>query len=315
MSFPSIVDAGLSLRRRYLVGVSGGRDSIVLLHWLMEEGCRNLVVCHLNHGLRGRQSGADAAFVRRLAKSHGLPFETAKVRVNQLAEEQGLSLEEAGRKARFEFFKSIGRIYRCPRVVLGHHADDQVETVLMNLCRGTGNLSGMRSVSEVSTPAGRIQLLRPLLGVWRNEVDAYLDVRGLSFREDGSNSSEQFLRNRIRSKLVPCLRETFRRDVRRAIGRAAALTAADSDFLDEVVQASDVSGRSRGQLSVPKLRKMDVALQRRVILAWLRGQGIGSVGFDVVERVRSMLNEQRVAKVNLPGNKYARRQQKALFVE
>ncbi|MCH2060647.1 MAG: tRNA lysidine(34) synthetase TilS [Verrucomicrobiales bacterium] len=315
MSFPSIADAGLSLRRRYLVGVSGGRDSVALLHWLMEEGCRKLVVCHLNHGLRGRQSGADAVFVRRLAKSHGLAFETEKVAIDQLAEERGVSLEEAGREARHEFFRRIGRDYRCTRVVLGHHADDQVETVLMNLCRGTGNLGGMRRVSEVPTPAGRLQLLRPLLGVWRNEVDAYLDARRLAYREDGSNASEQFLRNRIRARLVPCLKETFRRDVTRAIGRAAKLAAGESDFLDELVSGCDVSARCRGQLSVPKMRKLDIALQRRVILAWLRGQGIGSVGFDVVERVRLMLDDERLAKVNLPGDRHARRQRKVLFVE
>ena len=315
MSFPSLAESGLSRRRRYLVGVSGGRDSVALLHWLIEEGCRNLIVCHLNHGLRGRQSGADATFVGRLAKFHGLTFETKKVAVGKLATERGISLEEAGREARLGFFRHTGRDYRCCRVLLGHHADDQVETVLMNLFRGTGNLGGMRAVSEVTTPSGRLQLLRPLLGVWRNEVDTYIDERSLRYREDGSNSSELFLRNRIRSGLVPFLKQTFRRDVTRAVARAAQLAADESDFLDLLVAGCDVAGRTSGHLSVPKLRQLGIALQRRVIHSWLRERGVTGVGFDVVERVRSMLDDESVAKVNLPGDKHARRQQKALFVE
>ncbi len=315
MSMPSLAGSGLSLRRRYLVGVSGGRDSVALLHWLLEEGCRNLVVCHLNHGLRGRDSGADAAFVRRLARSKDLPFEIEKAPVGKIADERGLCLEEAGRQARLEFFGRVGRHFRCRRVLLGHHADDQVETVLMNLFRGTGNLGGMRPSSEVRIKGSRLELLRPLLGVWRSALNTYLDEQGVAFREDASNASEIFLRNRIRANLVPCLKETFRRDVTRAVARVAELAAEESDFLDTLVAGSDVAGRIKGQLSVPKLRELGVALQRRVILAWLRGRGVADVGFEVVERVRSMIDEESVAKVNLPGDKHARRCRKALFVE
>ena len=315
MSLPSLAGSGLSRRRRYLVGVSGGRDSVALLHWLLGEGCRNLIVCHLNHGLRGRDSGADAAFVRRLAKSHDLAFETEKTPVRGIADERGLSLEEAGRQARHEFFNRVGRNARCRRVVLGHHADDQVETVLMNLFRGTGNLGGMRASSEVRIKGGRLELLRPFLGVWRSTLNTYLDEQELRFREDESNVSTLFLRNRIRANLMPCLKETFRRDVTRAVARVAELAAGESDFLDALVAGSDVAGRVNGQLSVPKLRALGIALQRRVILAWLRERGVADVGFEVVERVRSMIDQESVAKVNLPGDKHARRCRKALFVE
>ena len=312
---PSLASSGLAKRRRYLVGVSGGRDSVALLHWLMEEGCKNLIVCHLNHGLRGRESGADAAFVRRLAQRYGLVFETEKTLVSKLAGERGLSLEEAGREARLEFFKRVGGHYRCRRVVLGHHADDQVETVLMNLFRGTGNLGGMREHSEVKIQNRRLELLRPLLRVWRTEINTYLDERGFRFREDGSNASDDFLRNRIRANLVPCLKKTFRRDVTKAVARVAALAADESDLMDALVAACDVAGRMAGELSVSKLRDLGIALQRRVILAWLRERGVADVGFEAVERVRSMIDNESIAKINLPGDKHARRRRKALFVE
>ena len=248
---PSLASSGLAKRRRYLVGVSGGRDSVALLHWLIEEGCQDLIVCHLNHGLRGRESGADAAFVRRLAQRYGLVFETDKTLVRKLAVERGLCMEEAGREARLEFFKRVGRDYRCRRVVLGHHADDQVETVLMNLFRGTGNLGGMRASSEIKIKNGRLELLRPLLRVWRTEINTYLDERGFRFREDGSNASDDFLRNRIRANLVPCLKKTFRRDVTRAVARVATLAADESDLMDALVAGCDVAGRMAGELSVP----------------------------------------------------------------
>ncbi|MFP6874323.1 MAG: tRNA lysidine(34) synthetase TilS [Verrucomicrobiales bacterium] len=312
---PSLAGSGLAKRRRYLVGVSGGRDSVALLHWLIEEGCQDLIVCHLNHGLRGRESGADAAFVRRLAQVQGLAFETEKIAVRKLAGERGLSLEEAGRVARLEFFKRVGCHYRCRRVVLGHHADDQVETVLMNLFRGTGNLGGMRARSEVKTENGQLELLRPLLRVWRNAINTYLDERGLRFREDGSNASDVFLRNRIRADLMPCLQKTFRRDVTKAVARVAELAADESDLLESLVAACDIAGRVAGELSVPKLRDLGIALQRRVILAWLRERGVADVGFEAVERVRSMIDDESVAKVNLPGDKHARRRRKALFIE
>jgi tRNA(Ile)-lysidine synthase len=173
----------------------------------------------------------------------------------------------------------------------------------------------MRAHSEVKIQNRRLELLRPLLRVWRTEINTYLDERGFRFREDGSNASDIFLRNRIRANLVPCLQETFRRDVTKAVARVAELAADESDFLDAVVADCDIAGRVAGELSVPKLRDLGIALQRRVLLAWLRERGVANVGFDLVERVRSMIDDESVAKVNRPGDKHARRRRKVLFVE
>ena len=162
------------------MGVSGGKDSVVLLHLLLEAGYENLIVCHLNHCLRGRASGHDAAFVRRLAENHGLAAEISKVDVASLSEKAGISLEEAGRRARHVHFAHCAHRWSTTKVILGHHADDQVETVFMNLGRGTGSsgLRGMQSETEIivesaSNQGISLNVLRPLLGVWRSEIDDF----------------------------------------------------------------------------------------------------------------------------------------------
>ncbi len=303
--------AALSRNRRYLVAVSGGRDSVSLLEWLLAEGFRKLVVCHLNHGLRGRESGGDAAFVRRLAKRHGLEYEIEKTDVAKLARERKLSLEAAGRVARHEFFDRVAGRRRCRRVLLGHHADDQAETVLINLFRGSARLSGMRPISEIEVGGRRLELTRPLLAVPREEIDFYLAERHVAYRDDASNESDGFLRNRVRAELVPGLREIFGRDIRKAVTRAAEVAGAESELLDDLVADFELGET----LSVSKLRALHRALQRRVLHRWLCEQGVADVGFEEVERVRSMLSDDAVAKVNLPGDLHARRRAGSLFLE
>ena len=128
----------LSRTARYLVGVSGGRDSVALLHALVEAGFRRLIVCHLNHGLRGRAAAADARFVATLAARLGLECESEQVDVARLAKKMGQSLETAAREVRYAFFARVARRRRCRSLFLGHHAGDQVETFLFNLFRGSG---------------------------------------------------------------------------------------------------------------------------------------------------------------------------------
>src|SRR6266446_3665249 len=177
--------AGLPNDRRYLIGVSGGRDSVALLHWLLAHGYRKLIVCHFEHGLRGRAGKADARFVEQLAQSYALPFEGGAAEVPALAREAAQSIETAARNERLAFFTRIARRRRCLTIFLAHHADDQVETFLLNLFRGAGGrgLGAMRPRSSY----GALQIVRPLLGVWGSEIDHYLEEHRLKFREDATN--------------------------------------------------------------------------------------------------------------------------------
>jgi len=298
---------------RYLIGVSGGRDSIALLHWLVNLGYDKLIVCHLNHQLRGQSSDADARFVQKLAAKYQVGFELGAANVRALARKKKMSLETAAREARYSFFSKAAKRRRCHKIFLAHHADDLVETFLLNLIRGAGltGLGGMRDVSSRQIHGVDLTILRPLLSIWRSDIDKYVRECHLRFREDATNKNLAPTRNRIRNRIIPYLEKILDRNIRRNLWRTATIAAEEENWLDKEVPDS-----TNVDLSVPKLRALPVALQRRAILKWLRAQNISGVGFDVIERVRLLLDPNvRTAKVNLPQDQHARRRAKTIFIE
>lgn len=293
--------------RRYLIGVSGGRDSVALLHWLRALGYDKLIVCHLDHGLRARAAQADARFVERLAAEAGLAFVLQRDDVKARAAKSKTSTETAARAARLEFFATVAKRRRCPTIFLGHHADDLAETFLFNLLRGSGP-EGQRAIRAVSTQRVKkfeLTIVRPLLGVWREEIDAYVKGHGLRFREDASNRSLAPTRNRIRHRILPMLEREFGRDVRRSLWRAAEIAAEENAALDAITP-KDLSAA----------KKTSVALQRRAVRRWLQEHAVPDIGFELIESVRALLDPANgVAKVNLPGDRHARRRAGKLFIE
>ncbi len=171
----------------HLVGVSGGLDSCVLLHLLSEFGFQRLVVCHFDHGLRGSESVADAAFVAVLADRLGLPFRSGSA--EDRTARRG-SVEAWARRVRYEFFARVARTEGVHSLVLGHQADDQVETALFRLLRGTASLgrAGMRARSEHAVAGVRLIVHRPLLSVWRQDLAAYARAGGIVWRDDPTNA-------------------------------------------------------------------------------------------------------------------------------
>jgi len=299
----------------YLIGVSGGRDSVTLLHQLNELGYRRLIVCHLDHQLRGRSSRADAKFVERLAAKFRCRFELGEMDVGALARTTKQSVETAGRMARYEFFARVGRRRRCQTIFLGHHADDLVETFLMNLLRGTGpaGFGGIREITSRRVNGTELKIVRPFLGVWREEIDRYVKTRRLDFRDDTTNESLGPVRNRVRRRLIPYIEKQLGRKVRTSIWRAAIIAVDESEWLEELVEAKE---SEPGQLDAEKLREHPRALQRRIIHKWLKSQGVGDLDFELIERVRALLDpETTTAKTNLPRGQHVRRRAKKLFVE
>lgn len=304
---------------RYLVGVSGGRDSIVLLHYLLDLGYRQLTVCHLNHQLRGRSSQADSRFVEKLVatwnkKSVGhVDFEPGSADVRALAKRNKTSIETAAREARYSFFARVAKRRRCHRIFLAHHADDLVETFLINLFRGAGatGLAAMREVSTRRIEDVDLTIVRPLLSVWRDEIDSYVRERRLTFREDASNKSLAPLRNRIRRRIIPYLEKTLGRSIRQNIWRTAVIAAEEENWIE-----SQLPNAMGIDVSVKELRKRPLAFQRRQILKWLRAQNVSEIGFELIERVRSLLDPAtRIAKVNLAQDRHVRRRAGRLFLE
>ena len=300
---------------RYLIGVSGGRDSIALLNLMVDLGYKKLVVCHLNHQLRGASSRDDARFVEKVARNLRLDCEIGSTDVGALAKRSKLSIETAARFARLAFFVEVARRRRCSRMFLAHHADDLVETALLNLFRGAGpgGMAAMRKFSIHRIGETELTILRPLLGVWRSEIDSYVRQNELEFREDSTNAALHSSRNKIRHRILPDIEKQFSRDVRKTIWRAAQIWSEEEAVLDSLVSTETISAAN---LSVAPLRKMAVALQRRTIHRWLRARKVADVSFDTVENVRSLLEPgAKAAKVNLPRDQHARRRAGKIFLD
>jgi tRNA(Ile)-lysidine synthase len=301
--------------RRYLIGISGGRDSVTLFHRLTELGYRRLIVCHLDHQLRGRASKGDVQFVERLAASLGAEFELERIDVAALSRQTKHSIETAGRMARYRFFARVARRRRCRTIFLGHHANDLVETFLINLFRGTGpaGFSGIRQIAHQTVDGLDLEVVRPLLGVWRTEIDAYIKSHRLEFRDDATNETFGPLRNRMRRRVIPYIEKQFGRKVRASIWRAAAIAADEADWLTGLVDSKKASSR---ELAVKDLREQPRALQRRTIHRWLQSREVEDLNFETIERVRALLDPAaREAKTNLPRDRHARRRAGKLFIE
>jgi tRNA(Ile)-lysidine synthase len=302
--------ASLPRARRYLVAVSGGRDSVVLLHWLLAQGYRKLIVCHFEHGLRGRAGKSDARFVERLAEKQGLKFELGSADVPALAKRRKQSIETAARQERLAFFERVGRRRRCRTIFLAHQADDQVETFLLNLFRGAGG-RGLGAMRPRST-YGSLEIVRPLLGVWRSEIDAYIRAHDLRFRDDPTNEKLEARRNRVRHKILPWLEKQFGRNLRKTIWRAVALLAEEEEYLESQLP---VALTTQPELAVKRIAALPVALQRRTIRRWLGEQGIADLAFNDIESVRQLLAGGAPAKINLPRDRHARRRAGKIFLE
>ncbi|MDO8750360.1 MAG: tRNA lysidine(34) synthetase TilS [Dehalococcoidia bacterium] len=227
-----------------LVAVSGGPDSVALLSLLHELAQRNafhIHAAHLDHGLRGTESDEDARHVQEVCLRLGVPVATEKADVAALRARYRLSWEAAARQARYDFLARVSRTVGATVVALGHTADDQAETVLLHLLRGTG-IRGLRGMLPLSRwrsrdGASEVALVRPLLGVARQETEAYCASHGLAPRYDSSNLEERFTRNRIRRNLMPQLRR-YNPAVTQALVRLAGTVAQDVAYIDQQVQAA-----------------------------------------------------------------------------
>lgn len=303
-----------SRRSRWLVGVSGGADSVALLHLLVEYGFRRLVVCHLNHCLRGSASVADARFVERLAKSLSFPSEISSVDVKSRMRKSGESLETAARYARHDFFAECAKKYRCRRIVLAHHADDQAETVLWNMLRGSYGAKGMLAIQQMHTGSGAIlEIHRPLLTIRREELTRWLKGRNLKWREDVSNSKPIAVRNRIRNEVIPLLTEISHRDPVSAFVRLLDDWRNQEEISKWAIERSSVID-PQGRLHLPEWRKLPSALQLAVMAEFLKSRAINPERM-LLARAIEMTDVQKPATLNLTGGGRLRRSAQRLWVE
>jgi len=242
-----------------------------------------------------------------------LRFELGSANIRALGKQKKISLETAARDARYAFFAETARRRNCRTIFVAHHADDLVETFLINLFRGAGSagLAAMREISTRRIDGLDLTIVRPFLCVWRKEIDDYVGEHRLAFREDATNKNLTPLRNRIRHRIIPYLEKMVGRNIRQNIWRTAMIAADEEKWIESQLRDS-----THGDLSVMKLQSLPIALQRRALLKWLRAQNVSDIGFDAIERVRSLADrDSRIAKVNLSENRHARRRAGKIFIE
>jgi tRNA(Ile)-lysidine synthase len=290
--------------QRVGVAVSGGADSVCLLHLLRDLAPLtdlHLTILHLNHQMRGQEADADEGFVRDLVLQLGLPLETARADVPRIADETGDNLEQAARRARREFFLGFLRRGELDRVALGHTLSDQAETVLFRFLRGSGTagLAGMRPV----TPDG---FVRPLIEVARGEVRGYLASRGIAWREDSSNADCRFARNRIRHELLPRLAEDWNPGLAATLAGMAAVARGEEEYWDaEIGRITEGNLLERPPAVLFRadwLRSLPVAVARRVVrrAAALAKGDLRGLSMDHVERILR-LTETPSGWLQVPG--------------
>ena len=247
---------------RLIVGLSGGADSVCLLHVLRQLVPRygwDLQAVHIHHGLRGEEADRDAAFAMNFAQSLGVPCQVVSFDVAAEARKQGRSTEEMGRILRYETFAKLAG--ENGQIAVAHHANDQAETLLMRLCRGTG-LLGLTGMAPV-----RGNIIRPLLFCSRKEIEAYCKENRLMYQEDSTNKDTAYTRNKIRHEALPLLEEVHSGSTAH-LAETAALLAADSDFLEQAAKAAYEETKLNEnpvKLSYEKLFALHRALRMRVL--------------------------------------------------
>lgn len=280
----------LDPNRPILVGVSGGADSLALMDSLHRLGYP-MAVAHLDHALRP-ESASDADFVRQKAAELGVPFVSERVAVRTVAKDEKLSLEEAARNVRYRFLFKQARLSNAQAVAVAHHADDQVETVLMHFLRGAAlsGLSGMPYRRVMPIWDAEIPLVRPLLDIWREDIEAYVQEIGWQPREDLSNADTTYFRNHLRHDLIPQLVKV-NPQFKDVVLRMADVLGEEDRFLMGLAESAWEScylGDSDGRviLDLGTFIGLEKALQRRVLrraVSLLRPD-LRDIGFEAIER-------------------------------
>ena len=290
-----------------LAGVSGGADSVALLHLLnrLKEELRfKLYAGHLNHMFRGEEAEGDARLVESLAQQWSIPLVNESINVPEYLRKHGLSPQAGAREVRYLFFEKNAGIIGANRVALGHHADDQAETVLLNLIRGSG-ISGLGGIPPVRE--GRY--IRPLLDTRREQIELYCKAFGIPYRMDSSNLKMVYLRNRIRLELIPLLEGKYNPAVVKSLNRLAGIARDEDEYMDSVARAAFgdvVQYREAGRvmISIEKIESLPPAIRRRIIrMACMEVAGFGGMpSFDHVEAVWELAESQvHQGKLDLPG--------------
>lgn len=311
----------LARNERVLVGVSGGPDSVFLAHFLNREKERlgtRLYIAHLDHSIRGRESIADAEFVKRLAASLGLKFLHAKLKKKEIAAKSKLSLEERLREKRYAFFRKAAAENGCRTVATAHTLDDQAETVLMRIIKGA-SLKGVVGIHPVRFEK-KVRFIRPLIGVEKKDILEYLRNYNIRFRVDLTNLSDDFLRNRIRNRVLPYLGR-INPKIKRSLSNLAESLREDFEFIEEEKrrQKGIIKGRKPPcHIEIADLIRQPKPIRKEIARDALRSAGanIKKLTFRHWKEIDLFIREKAVNKsLDFPGGVRMRKTQRRLIFE
>lgn len=298
---------GLGRSSTVVVGVSGGADSMSLLDGLCRardtgQGPEKIIVAHLNHQLRGSAADEDESFVRVESERYGVECEVERLPIGEIAEAERLNLEAVARRCRYDFLRRVAVASAARSVFTAHTSDDQAETVLMRLLRGSGT-TGLTGIHRHRPLGDNVMLIRPLLAVTRADIMDYVSQYSLGFRFDQSNLSIDFMRNRIRHELLPTLR-SYNPGIDQLLVRTAGLLREDEDCLRELSQHHLNIAWDGDGLRIPAIIELPIALRRRVIRDWIaarRGglQRITANNLIAIDRLAE--SGQSGRRIQLPG--------------
>jgi tRNA(Ile)-lysidine synthase len=301
---------------RVIAGVSGGADSMCMLLILLslkQELDLDIIVAHVNHGIRGEEAKRDADFVEAFCADKGLAFELANADIPGIAKETGTTSEEAGRNYRYSFFCELAEKYRAEKIAVAHNSDDNAETVLFNIFRGSGigGLKGILPKRSISGKGSKYTLIRPVLALSRAEIEEGLKEAGQDFCTDRTNNEDTYARNRLRNTILPMARDNINANVYGHIESLSRQAASVYDFIEQetdkyascINPVTDEDGSKTGvSIDIPSMEKLHRVLKQSLIrraFEMVSGK-LKDVEETHIEAIEDLINKQSGKRISLP---------------
>lgn len=300
-----------SEEKKWVLGFSGGPDSVFLLEALMEFRKKEnlnleIVLVHINHLLRGENSDGDEIFARKTAEKYNLKIYIKRAEVEKISQEKKIGLEEAGREIRHNFFGEIKEIEKCSRILVAHNKDDQIETFLFRLMRGT-SVEGLEGIAF-----SKDAYLRPINHIYKNEIMEYLNKNKIEYRTDESNMESDFTRNSIRLELIPFIEKKynpkFKDKIYNLIGEIGEINR------ELKINFRDYLSNEREGIELGKLENLSDYKVKKIMNGYMNSLGLSSDRYKL-EKIVELLNQGGTKKISLSKNIFLVKDYKHIYVE
>jgi tRNA(Ile)-lysidine synthase len=304
-----------SQKDKIVIGFSGGPDSTFLVLVLKENFKNPLVLSHLNHLLRGEDSFLDEIFVRRFSQKLKIPIYIRRLDIKKISEEKKMSVEEVGREERFKFFDFVLKIENGDKIALAHNFDDNIETILMNLLRGTG----IKGLSGIQVKWGN--LIHPILKIKKSEILNYLNERNIEYRIDKTNYESYVLRNKIRNELIPYIEKNINISFKDKLYELSLISKIEDEFLENLVEKERNKTFFKKfdyyYINIKEFKKLHKAIQRRVVRKIVEDfkKDLREYSLKNIDDVISLVEKRSGKEIHLPLNLIATKEKDKIVIE